>query len=138
MAANSRFAMAVHAVTALAHQEEEWMSSDAIAWSANTNPVVVRRILGALRRARLVRSQPGKAGGTQLARPADQITLLDVYRAVKGQWAFAFPRKPGHPHCPGGGNMRRLLTPVFADGQRALERTLSQTTIADLLADLPR
>lgn len=130
--------MAVHAVTALAHQDERWVSSDAIARSVNTNPVVIRRILGALRKARLVRSQPGKAGGAQLARPAEQITLLDVFRAVEAQGVFAFPRKPGHPHCPVGGNMRRLLTPVFADSQRALERALSQTTIADLLAALPK
>ena len=113
------------------------MSSEAIARSVNTNPVVVRRIVGALGRSRLVRSQPGKAGGVQLARQAEQISLLDIFRAIEGQGVFAFAPKPGNPHCPVGCNMKRLLEPIFEDSQRALERSLSRTTIADLIMALP-
>ncbi len=137
MAANSRFAVAVHVVTTLTHRGEEWMSSEAIARSVNTNPVVVRRIVRARGRSRLVRSHPGKAGGMQLARRAEQISRLDIFCAIERQCVFAFAPKPGNPDCPVGRNMKRLFEPIFDDSQRVLERSWSRTTIADLIMALP-
>ncbi|HEX8852924.1 MAG TPA: Rrf2 family transcriptional regulator, partial [Pyrinomonadaceae bacterium] len=82
MSANSRFAVAVHALTLLAWAGEEPVKSEYLACSVNTNPVVIRRILCALARAGLVTSQTGASGGSRLARPAAEITLREVYRAV--------------------------------------------------------
>lgn len=98
---------------------------------------MVRRIVGALGRSRLVRSQPVKAGGAQPTRRAEQTSLLDIFRATEGQGVFVFAPKPGNPHRPVGCNMKRLLEPIFEDSQRALVRSLSRTTIADLIMALP-
>lgn len=73
MAANSRFAVATHLLVGLGYlpahtplqdpKKGEWVNSAHLAESVNTHPVVVRRILGDLRKAGLVISQQGKNGG---------------------------------------------------------------------------
>src|SRR5437867_10727690 len=77
---NSRFAVAVHVLTLMAWADEEPLKSEQVAESVNTNPVVIRRMLCELAEAKLVVSQTGAMGGSKLARPAHQITLLDIYQ----------------------------------------------------------
>ena len=78
MKTSSRFTVAVHALALLALNGRP-MSSTEIAGSVNTNPVVIRRLMGELEKAKLVRSVAGRSGGFELDRQADQITLADVY-----------------------------------------------------------
>jgi len=59
------------------------VKSDEIARGVSTDPVVIRRILQRLGRAKLVEGAPGKTGGTRLARPPARITLLDIYQAME-------------------------------------------------------
>jgi Rrf2 family protein len=80
---SSRVAVAVHVLAYMAWKRSEAVTSERIAASVNTNPVVVRRIVGALRNAGMVTVQPGVGGGATLAREPRDITLLDVYRAVE-------------------------------------------------------
>ena len=75
---SSRVAVAVHVLAYLAWKRHEAATSERIAASVNTNPVVVRRIVGALRNAGMVTVQPGVGGGAQLARTPRDITLLEV------------------------------------------------------------
>ena len=77
MAANSRLTIAVHALAWLAlaqRQGHDVLTSDQVAASVNTNPVIIRRCLGELRRAGLVqvrrgrrRLEPGPRTGTDHA-----------------------------------------------------------------------
>jgi len=60
---NCRFTVAIHVLCLLAALHPKPVTSEFIAGSVNTNPVVIRRILAALRRAGLVKSQPGVSGG---------------------------------------------------------------------------
>ena len=83
MTISSRFAVAVHILTLLETGRGEPLTSEYMAGSVNTNPSVVRRILTLLARAGLTRARMGAGGGTVLARPAGEITLRDVYRAVE-------------------------------------------------------
>ena len=75
---SSRVAVAVHVLAYMAWKRSEAVTSERIAASVNTNPVVVRRIVGALRNAGMVTVQPGVGGGATLAREPHDITLLDV------------------------------------------------------------
>ena len=68
----------VHVLALLASTDEP-LSSSWIAQSVNTNPVVIRQVVGQLRDAGLVITTPGCTGGARLARDAAQITLDDVY-----------------------------------------------------------
>ncbi|MFD5319275.1 Rrf2 family transcriptional regulator [Streptomyces sp. NPDC127098] len=132
MSVSSRSAVAIHALTMLARWRDRTLTSGGIADSLASNPVLVRRILGNLRDAGLVRSIEGRHGGWQLARPAREITLYDAYAAVE-----AGPVLSRHPHppseaCEVGRNMQHLLAVEFEAAERAMEERLGRTTIAQL------
>ena len=133
MQISTRFSIAVHALLCVAHfAPAHKVTSAFIAGSVNVNPVVVRRTLGMLKRAGIVHVEPG-VGGTTLARPLDEVTLLDVYRAVESVAGdlFEFHANP-NPQCPVGRNIHAVLDDELAAAQDALEDRLSQTTLAQL------
>jgi Rrf2 family protein len=129
---NSRFAVAVHILTVIAHEGGEPVTSEYIAWSVNTNPSLIRRMLSLLTRAGLTRCQMGAGGGALLAKPAARITLRDVYRAVAAGRLLGLPRERPDPACPVGRNIQALLTERFDEATHALEDELARTTIADM------
>ena len=133
---NSQFAVGIHILTALAYKQEsaDPITSEQLAESVTTNPVVIRRIMGDLRRANLVKSQSGVSGGWRLTRQPDQITLFDIYQAVQKKTAFALPHQRPNPECPVGSKISLALQTVFEEAEAAMERQLSERTIADVLA----
>jgi len=134
----TRFAVATHILLLLAAGlSGRAATSVRIAGSVNTNPVVVRRIAGQLARAGLVRIQRGP-GGCELARPAEEITLRDVWDAVEGR-----PDRrllPVHanpnPDCRVGCRVQSVLSRAFGAAETALTQALARTTLADLAAGL--
>ena len=130
---SSRVAVAVHVLAYLAWKRSEGCTSERIAASVNTNPVVVRRIMGALRNAGMVTVQPGVGGGAQLARDPREITLLDVYRAVEDRDEL-FSLHPQQPKrdCSIGGNIQAVLQGVFCRARTAMEQVLDEVTIEDV------
>jgi DNA-binding IscR family transcriptional regulator len=136
MSANSRFAVAVHILTLLAQGDGEPVSSEVMASSINTNPSLVRRLIGMLTTAGLTVSERGPAGGTLLARPAWRIRLIEAYRAVEGSEIFGLHSERPNPECPVGRNIQAALGTRFDAATAALEAELSHTTIADMFADV--
>jgi Rrf2 family protein len=136
LATSSRFAVAVHILTLMAAAGDEPLKSEAVACSVNTNPVVIRRLLCALGRARLVTTQTGATGGARLARRASRITLLDVYRAVEAREVFALHRQPPSRSCPVGMNIGAVLENVLEDVESAVEQVLANITIERILRNL--
>jgi len=135
---SSRVAVAVHILAYLAWKRDEPSTSERIAGSVNTNPVVVRRIVGSLREAGLVQAQPGAGGGTTLVRDPGEITLLDVYRAVEdGEELFAMHADPCQ-NCGIGSNIREVLGGVFSQAHDAMRGVLDGVTIADVFEELGR
>jgi Rrf2 family protein len=136
VALSSRFAVAVHILTLLEQGGGGPVTSEHIAGSVNTNPAVIRRLLGLLARAGLTRSQFGAGGGALLARPAAEITLLDVYRAVEEGEVFALHREAPNPACPVGRHIQASLQVRMDAATQALEAELATRSIADMLADV--
>lgn len=134
MVASSKLAVALHVVISLAYHEGQLVTSERIAESVNTNPVVIRRILGELAQAGIVEARRGKSGGACLARPADRIRLIDVYRAVDGMVPFCLPPKTGNPRCPVATSMPGIVNELIHDVDHAIEERLGKYTVADLLA----
>lgn len=133
MSISSRSAVGVHVLALLAQAGDEPLSSEVMAGSVNTNAVVIRRELGLLRQAGLVRSQEGSGGGWRLARNPKRITLLDVYRAVEKEALFSLHNQQPNPACLVGRNIQGALDDVFGDAEAAMERRLEKTTIYDVL-----
>jgi Rrf2 family protein len=136
MAVNTRFAVAVHIATALAYQSEESRTSDELAKSVNTNPVVVRRVLCALAKAGLIDVKEGKSGGSVLSKRPSEITLADIYRAVEPDPVFGVPEKDVNRSCPVSCKMQKLMNGVLLRVERSLSETLKKTRLSDLLKEI--
>ncbi|TGA97838.1 Rrf2 family transcriptional regulator [Sporolactobacillus shoreae] len=132
---NSRVAVAIHILALIASKPHDDLPSDYIASSVNTNPVVIRRILGMLRKAGLIQTQVGKAGASLSRSPSD-ITLLNVYRAVEpDEELFAVHENP-NPHCPVGKRINAVLDEAFHGAQSALEKKLAGQNIQGIMDHL--
>jgi Rrf2 family protein len=133
MAVNVRLAVALHALAALAHLDES-RTSEALAASVNTNPVVLRRLLARLARAGIVETRPGRDGGFRLARPAGEITIEEVRRAIDGDALFAVHEHPVCAGCAVSRGVKPALASVFAEAEAAAHRALGRVLLSDLLA----
>ncbi|RZK22849.1 MAG: Rrf2 family transcriptional regulator [Hymenobacter sp.] len=135
MQISSRFSVGVHVLTLLATTPVgELLTSDRLAGSVNTNPVVIRRILGQLKKAGLVEVRAA-AGGTYLRRAPAAITLLEVYHAVEvvGARLFSLHDNP-NPNCLVGRNIQAALDDTVVRAQAALEQELARVTLAQIVA----
>jgi len=128
--------MAVHVLTVLAYKEGDRVTSALLAGSVNTNPVIIRRLLLALQRAKLVETGKGAGSGSRLSRSPARINLAEIYRAVEDCQPFATPAKKPNAACPVGNCIRQALEKVFASAQQALEKDLEQTTLAGLITQV--
>lgn len=133
---NTRYTVAIHVLTLLAYCGPDALTSEFIAGSVNTNPVVIRRILARLRAAKLVASQAGPGGGWQLLRDPGKITLRDVLLTVERDPTFLLHSAPPNIECPVGKAIQTLLTCRFQSAQEAMERDLDRTTIAQLMTEV--
>lgn len=88
-------------------------------------------ILGELRTANLVRGHRGRAGGYSLARPADQITVADVVRAIEGPLARV--RDVGLRDLRYTGPATALVD-VWMAVRTSLRTVMENVTLADLVA----
>ena len=139
MAANSQFAVAVHILAMLAKFGEENVKSDCIAVSVNTNAVVIRRLLCGLQQAKLVVSQTGANGGTRLARPPENINLLEVYRAaLPHAEVFALHRQTPNQKCSIGKNISKVLEKLQTEIDDAVEEKLVRYSLADVLESVEK
>lgn len=134
MTISSRFSVAIHILTLLEIDKDEICTSEYIAGSVNTNPVVIRRIMGMLSKAGLVEVRTGVAGA-RLARQLDQITLLEVYRAVHvvGEDGLFAVHDQTNPDCLVGKNIQAAIEPIFSKAQKAMENTLAAVTLQDVV-----
>jgi len=121
----------VHVLVLLATSEGP-LSSSWIAGSVNTNPVVIRQIVGQLREAGLVETVAGSAGGALLKKDAARITLGDIYGLVKAETLFGLHPSEPNPLCPVGRNIQKVLIEVFEQVDGLIADALSRLSIADI------
>jgi Rrf2 family transcriptional repressor of oqxAB len=78
----------------------------------------------------------GKAGGVHLARPAAEITLRDIYRAVVADTKIWAPRT-GIPHrCLVSSNVQGYFEELIDYAQEAILSMLGQRTLLEVLTEL--
>jgi Rrf2 family protein len=135
MSANSRMTVAVHILSYLvlaARKHSDPVTSQQIAKSVRTNPVVIRRLLGLLRKRGLVSSRRGANAGWTLARSPSLITLLDVYYAVHDDPLFGLHASPPNPQCPIGRGLPSTLRKVYGTLEEELRRQLARTSVDEV------
>ncbi|MFI2370757.1 Rrf2 family transcriptional regulator [Streptomyces sp. NPDC018833] len=136
MSTSSRMTVATHALTWMAwvcpKRPDGIVTSEQIAASVNTNPVVIRRTLGSLRDAGLVESQRGQGAGWRLARAPESITLRDVYLAVERDPLIALHAASPNQQCPVGRGIPPVLREVYDRAEESMKAELATVTVADV------
>jgi Rrf2 family protein len=121
---------AVRAVVELAAAAgEKPVKAERIATAQDIPLNFLENILGELRHAGIVRSHRGADGGFRLAKPADQLKVADVIRAVEGPLASVRGGPPEESSYPGAAStLPRVWIAVRANLRSVLERV----TVADI------
>jgi Rrf2 family protein len=112
------------------------VKGERIATSQGIPVKYLENILSELRQSGIVRSQRGAEGGYWLARPAGEVTVADIIRAVEGPLAHVRGERAENLEYPEGtGGLQELWVAVRA----SLRSVLEHTTLADVAADdLPK
>ncbi|EFL13022.1 Rrf2 family transcriptional regulator [Streptomyces sp. C] len=136
MSASSRMTVATHTLTWMARvcprRPGGIVTSEQIAASVNTNPVVIRRTLGSLRDAGLVESRRGQGAGWRLARTPESITLRDVHLAVEPEPLIPLHSSPPNRKCPVAQGIPAVLREVYDRAEEAMKAELAAVTVADV------
>ncbi|MGV1804183.1 RrF2 family transcriptional regulator [Agrobacterium vitis] len=107
-------------------------TSERIGQMLNTNPVVVRRTLGVLREHGIVESEGGRGGGWKLTKPLDQITVLDVQRALNEGPILHAPISRDHPTCPVERASNAILEEAHGAAEIHVTKKYAETTLAQI------
>lgn len=135
MNVTARADYAVRALLVLATSGPEVVKADTVAAAQGIPRHFLDNILADLRRAGLVSTHRGAEGGSRLARPADEITLAHVMRAIEGPLAAVRDVRPEALTYPGPA---ARLPDVWVAVRAALRNVLEQVTIADIASgELP-
>ena len=133
MKMSTRFSDAIHILAFIViYKEKVQLSSDTIASSIGTSPVVVRRLMAQLKKGGLLTAVPGFADPT-LKKPAEVVTLLDVYLTIEGEKPLFSVHPKTNPACVVGGNIQPTLTEYYRQAEVAAKAKLQQTTLQDLI-----
>ena len=122
---------AVRAAVELAAASDGPLKGERIAEAQKIPLKFLENILLELKHAGLVQSQRGAEGGYWLARPAEEISLAEVIRAVEGPIANVRGERPEQVEYAG---VAEQLRNVWIAVRANLRAVLEQVTLADLAA----
>ena len=132
---SARVDYATRALLALAAADHP-LTGEAVASVQGLPVKYVENLLVDLRRAGFVASQRGATGGYRLAKPAAEIAIADVFRALDGPLAEVRGERPEHVTYEGSAEH---LQDVWIAVRAALRRVLDEVTVADIARGrLPR
>lgn len=140
MRIGTKCSAAVHCLLFLhEYGETQNVTSTMLARSTGCNPVVIRNLMSALKKAGIIEATVGK-GGARLCQPPEEITMYRIYEAVD----------PGclndlvgiHPFpsvlCPVGRNIRTVLAIPYEKLQEDVKKSLESYTLADVVSEYRR
>ncbi|WP_040950864.1 RrF2 family transcriptional regulator [Gorillibacterium massiliense] len=125
-----RFKIAVHSVVRLA-KSGCILSSAMIAGQVQSHATFMRRVMQALTNAGIVESRGGREGGYILRKPADQITLAEIYLAVQ---APSCDEEEFELGCGKAGvQLNRILEKTLQEAEERAIEYLRKYTVADIM-----
>lgn len=112
------------------------VTSGLLAQSTGCNPVIIRNILGALKKAGLITVARGP-GGAELCRDPSEITLFMIYSALEpgGVTGLIGIHPCDGRSCPVAQNIRAVLQGPYHQIEASIRQTMEQITLASMLED---
>ncbi|MFR3730274.1 Rrf2 family transcriptional regulator [Lacrimispora sp.] len=132
---STKLSVSIHILCMLALNNGNPITSDWIAGSIGTNPALVRRLMGKLKKADLIKVQT-KLGATGLNKPSDEISLLEVFLAVEENHRIFDMHTNTNEHCFVGANIGRSLTGVYDKLQDTFEKQLAEVRLSEIVSRL--
>ncbi len=136
MQITERFTLAIHTMLCISYFSDKLkVTSTFISQSTNSNPVVIRRLLGQLKEADLIEVRAG-VGGAYIKKDLKDITLFDIFTAVDavGNDFFNFHSNP-NCQCPIGKNIHSILDEHLTKVQLAMNEEMKKTNLEELLSE---
>jgi len=135
-----RFSTALQMVlsVALADKDGFRCTSRTLAEGLNSNASFIRKLLTPLTREDMIVAAIGKGGSLHLGRPAERITLRDLYLAVMEDKRILVAREDIPARCRISSNIDEFFAEVATDAEGAMLDALGRRNIADSLAALLR
>ena len=136
MRINTKCSVAVHCLLFLhEYGETQRVTSGILALSTGCNPVVIRNLISALKKAGIVEVAEGK-GGTRLCRSPEEITLYQICQAVDPRCLDDLVGIHPLPSalCPIGRHIRTVLAVPYGKLQADVRKSLESSTLADIVA----
>ncbi len=121
--------LGLHAMAVLARQEHA-MAMSQVAQTLNVSQTHLSKVCQRLVKAGLLDGQRGPKGGLTLARPSNQIRLLDIYEAIEGEMELCdclLGRPMCHTQCVMGDVLQRVNREVSSYFQKT---TLDQVSLS--------
>jgi len=134
MKRDSKLSGVLHVLLHMAEKPEP-VTSEALARAMDTNPVVIRRILGGLRDHGLVSSEKGHGGGWVITCDLATVTLRDVYEALGAPEILAIGNRSETPECLVERAVNAALGSAFDEAEALLLQRFAEVTLASLSAD---
>src|ERR1700719_760851 len=131
---NNQFSVAAHIMTALGDHHGEQVTSVVLAASVRAHESQIRNVLSKLAKAGLVTTSRGRNGFSSLARPANKISLLEIYKALEAPPVFSIHQYPKEKTCRTSCTHREAMVELLEDTQRAFEARLGQRMLSEMVA----
>ncbi len=137
MQISSRFTLAIHSMLCIAYFTNiKKCTSNFIAQSTSSNPVIIRKLLGQLKEAKLVEIKAG-VGGAVIVKSLDKITLYDIFKAVDVvQNSFFNIHDNSKCKCILGKNIRPILDKHLVLIEESMNSYMKKTTLKMLLDEV--
>lgn len=129
---STKLSDAVHIMVFIALHSDNMLTSEKIAESIKTNPAYVRQKMSCLKKAGLISSVKGHPKPA-LTRQPEEITLLEIYRAVEGERQLLHLDTHTNPECGVGVNIQLALQDFYDEIQEAAEENMQRITLQDII-----
>ena len=128
---SGKFAITTHILTLLTKFPNDFLSSEFIAGSINSNPVLVRKEIANLKAHHIVESKEGKNGGTKLSVDPAKITLKEIFEMTFETINLGYAKNQPNPDCPVGKKINQNLSSLYTDMNQKVSLQLEGISLED-------
>lgn len=132
---STKYTVSIHILSLIASKKGKSITSDYIAESVNTNPALVRRLMSGLKKAGLIQTQT-KIGVTGLMKNPEEISLLEIFKAVEDRQDLFAIHSDTNTACPVGAKIGCVLEHVNEKIQSSFEAELGSLHLSNILDGL--